>query len=154
QTWYEKKSISQADPEPQVDEQELIRLLGFLPSGEKNQESKISEAKASQCKYNEKLPCRANPSTILQGFFAPFPGYSSSVASARYDPENLSTDVSIINVFSQKKETAVTFVNDDLRNKVNQIVNSFIEDIHSQGLGLIVLDLESRSFKRLYYTKK
>ena len=150
QTWYDKKSVCPAEPISPVDEKLLKELFGELPV-------ETDPSIASKWKMREvtssKKASQIHPSPTLTGFFSPFSTFSSELAAPQYDPQHLPDSVITAHAFSEEEvEAAIkTFESCALKTKIKNIVDSFAEDIHSQGIGLLVLQYPT--VKVLYLTK-
>ncbi len=149
QTWYDKKSLSQTAI-IEANEQKITKILHYMPDTDKEF---ISET----WKYNEKSSnVKAkleNPPEIFTGFCMPFPTFSSDLAAAQWDPENLPVTVKKTYVFSENElnSSLSDIGNVDLQDRIKNIIFSFIDDIHAKGMGLVIL--QAPLGKKLYFTK-
>lgn len=146
QSWYHKKPVPYQNPNGYS--KELERLIGdrSLVVNSLFQVSYLSSDQAESPDF---------PAPHLGGFFAPFPRFSSPLARPQYDPSNLADSVISANVFTEKEMESVIegLENDSIRRSICHIVEAFIGDVHSIGLGLVVLEPRHQQIKTLFFRK-
>jgi hypothetical protein len=154
QTWYTQKHMSGFEVNTGtsgINDNKIIDLFGFLPLKEETKKGKIE--RFGYDKSDQKADPN-KPPKIFTGFFKPFSTFSSEVATPEFDPENLPFNVKKINAFSEKevKKSISEIKNIELKDRIENIFWSFIEDDNAKGLGLTIL--EAPDVTRLYFSKE
>ncbi len=90
----------------------------------------------------------------LIGFFKPYAGFSSNLAVPQYDPDHLPASIPTINIWEPAEvySSLEGITNPDLPNQILRILDAFLEDIHAQGIALLILQPPHQT-KVLYYKK-
>lgn len=154
QTWYTKKHTSSFEVNPGasiINDKKIIDHFGFLPLKEQAETENMSELISDQ---STQKADPNNPPKIFTGFFKPFSTFSSAIATPEFDPENLPINVKKIQAFSDKevKKSLSEIKNIDLKDRIENIFWSFIEDDNAKGLGLTIL--QAPDVTRLYFSKE
>jgi hypothetical protein len=125
QTWYRKKVPSAAAQDPPQ--------IGVV----------VSSKRAD----NQNRP------GVLSGFFAPYPSFSSDLATPQFDPQHLPSEVQVVTVCSKDQvESALSKIGDNARPEITGVLTSFLHDNNSTGLGLQIV--ERGNLTRLYANKE
>jgi hypothetical protein len=151
QTWYAKKSLTRLTVGASEAEDQRIRKIFFYLPDHSPFEGELTKTQysTSTMKANQD-----EPSEVCRGFFKPYPTFSSNSAAPEFDPENLPPHVVKANVFSQNEinNSLSKIENDDLRDRVNGFVLTFIVDFQAKGMGLTIL--QAPRGLTLYFSKE
>lgn len=146
QPWYYKKCFLSAKLTPENAET-IGKWFEFgVPS--------FSDTARSGCKTtnSRNVLTGQKPSEIYAGFYKPFSTFSSEVAGAQLDPDNLPLSVRKTYVFSQREldESINSIEDQDLQNSIRKIIELFVNDLNAKGLGVTILQRQNNKF---YFTK-
>lgn len=96
-----------------------------------------------------------SPAEQFTGFFAPFDQFSSDLARAQYRSNQLPCEFRVTNAYSSEKvdEVIDTLDSPATQKKVRLVIEAFLEDAHSSGLGMVLIQPSKAGAKKLYFTK-
>lgn len=96
----------------------------------------------------------SSPPTYV-GFFLPFKEFCSELAHPNQDPYHLSGSVLTADVFdeAQVKEILSGLENSEAQNQMQKILDAFVEDTHSRGIGFVLLEPLNKRVKTVFFRK-
>jgi hypothetical protein len=152
QTLFDTKYVSHLEI-IEKNSKKIKELLNYMPDVDQLFEDQHREFRSITS--NKKKDPNKFPESNLVGFFLPYCNFSSNIAFAQFDPENLPSSANKAFVFSEKEvEKNISEIKSfDLKNRIRSIVSLFIDDSHAKSLSLIILHPHPKR-KMLFYTKE